>query len=40
MVAGKVPEILPEADFNGNGCVDVGDSAKIAWYFVKKINQL
>ena len=39
MVAGKVPEDL-EADFNGNGIVDVGDASKIAFYFVGNVGEL
>jgi hypothetical protein len=28
------------ADFNGNGRVDTGDAAVIAWYFVGKTGTL
>ncbi|MFQ6118885.1 MAG: hypothetical protein ACE5KE_03250 [Methanosarcinales archaeon] len=28
------------ADFNGNGRVDIGDAAKIAYYLVGKIDKL
>ena len=40
MVVEKTPSILPDADFNNNGRVDVGDASKIAWYIVGKITEL
>ena len=39
MVVGKDPEDLG-ADFNGNGAVDIGDAAKIAYFFVGKVGAL
>jgi hypothetical protein len=39
MVVGKTAIDLA-ADFNGNGAVDIGDAAKIAYYFVGKIEAL
>jgi hypothetical protein len=39
MVVGKEPADLA-ADFNENGAVDIGDAAKIAYYFVGKIGEL
>jgi len=39
MVAGNVPKDL-NADFNGNGRVDVGDAAKIAFYLAGKVSEL
>jgi hypothetical protein len=39
MVVGKAAP-NPAADFNGNGAVDIGDAAKIAYYFVEKIPAL
>jgi hypothetical protein len=40
MVVGRVPVILPDADFNDNAFVDIGDAAKIAWFKVGKIPAL
>jgi len=39
MVVGKATAD-PAADFNGNGAVDIGDAAKIAYYFVGKVPAL
>jgi hypothetical protein len=39
MVVGKTPADL-KADFNGNGRVDIGDLAKIAYYMLEKIDRL
>jgi len=39
MVAGKVPEDM-NADFNGNGRVDIGDAAKIACYLAGKVSEI
>ena len=39
MVVGKTA-VDPAADFNGNGVVDIGDAAKIAYYFVGKVEAL
>jgi hypothetical protein len=40
MVIGKEPEQVPDADFNNNGIVDIGDAAKIAYFVVGKIAEL
>jgi len=40
MAAGLIIPIDPNADFNGYNGVDAGDAAKIAWYYVGKINML
>jgi len=40
MVVKKTQELVPDADFNNNGRVDVGDASKIAWYIVRKITEL
>ena len=39
MVVDKIPDD-PRADFNGNGRVDIGDLAKIAYYLIGKISEL
>ena len=39
MVVGKTAVDLA-ADFNQNGKVDIGDAAKIAYFFVGKIEAL
>jgi len=39
MVAEKVNEDL-RTDFNNNGCVDIGDAAKISFYLAEKESEL
>jgi len=39
-VVGYTPDLIPDADFNNNGRIDVGDATKIARYLVGKIREL
>jgi len=40
MGIGLVPPDITAADFNHNGRIDIGDAAKIAYYYVGKISTL
>ncbi|MCX6691017.1 MAG: hypothetical protein NTW33_02920 [Methanoregula sp.] len=40
MVVNSAPSQTPNADFNKNEVVDIGDTAKIAYYLVGKVTEL
>jgi hypothetical protein len=39
MVAGLTPDDM-EADFNENNVIDIGDAAKISWFYIGKNSSI